>query len=204
MLLRSFVTPLAIAALVSGCLGIARPGAAPGEFDFGPLPRMEGQQRNGVRVRVAAPSWLSTTAMHYRQLHVDPAQRRQYADSQWVAPPAELLSLHLEHRLASVAASLRCELVVDLIELEQVFERAESSQLRLAVRVTLSQSGGDKSALRTEADFLEEARPADVRGGVAAAGRAVERLGGRLEEWLKLPAATALCQLPTNQKKKAK
>lgn len=178
-------------ALLGGCGAGLRP-AAQAEYDFGPAPQATAA---GIapRVSVSAPSWLADTAMHYRLLYAEPAQRRQYAGSRWVAPPAELLAHQLGRRLAGADFSARCRLTVELVELEQVFERSDASHLRLAVRTTLT-SAANAAPLQTDIDFVEAAPTADARGGVAAAGLAVERLGVRLADWLAGAVPAAGCK----------
>lgn len=184
---------VAVALLTSGCLGNLRP-AAQAEYDFGPLPAIAPAamtQTAGpagpVRIGVTAPSWLAGTAMHYRLLHADPAQRHAYADSRWAAPPAELLRLQLQRRLAGADFPAGCRLRLQLVEFEQVFTAPADSHVRLAARAM----SGPKLQLGID---IEEAAPTpDARGGVAAAGRAVERLASQLTTWLALPGTAAQC-----------
>lgn len=177
--------------LLAGCAGGMRP-AAQAEYDFGPLP--SAASGTAPRLGVTAPSWLSATAMHYRLLYAEPTQRRQYAESRWAAPPAELLALQLGRRLAGADLSPRCRLTVELVELEQVFERADASRLRLALRATLAPATANALPAQTDIDLAEPAPTSDARGGVAAAGHAVERLGERLAAWLKEAAPAGGCQ----------
>lgn len=177
--------------LLTGCAGGLRP-AAQAAYDFGPAPHAEGAV-SALRIGVTAPSWLADTAMHYRLRYAEPAQRRQYAESRWAAPPAELLAHQLGRRLAGADFSPRCRLSVELVELEQVFERPDASHLRLAVRATLTPAV-TAAPLQTDIDLAEAAPTADARGGVAAAGQAVERLGARLADWLATAAPAAGCK----------
>lgn len=182
-----------VALLTTGCLGNLRP-AAPAEYDFGPLPAVAAAAVP-IRVGVTAPSWLSGTAMHYRLLHDAPAQRHAYAESRWAAPPAELLRLQLQRRLAGGGADIPagCRFRVDLVEFEQVFTAPAASHVRLAAR---ARSG---PAVQLGIDIEEAAPTPDARGGVAAAGRAVERLAARLAQWLATPAVAAQCNRGGNE-----
>lgn len=181
----------AVALLTTGCLGNLRP-AAPAEFDFGPLPALS----NTVAppdITVTAPSWLAGTDMHYRLLHDAPARRQAYAESRWAAPPAGLLRLQLQRRLAGADFSPRCRLTVELVELEQVFVAPAASHVRLAAQARID------PAVQTGIDIEEAAPTADARGGVTAAGRAVERLATRLARWLATPAVAAPCNREANE-----
>lgn len=180
-----------ITLLLAGCAAGMRP-AAQAEYDFGPTP--PAAAGTAPRIAVSAPSWLAGTAMHYRLLHAEPAQRRQYAESRWSAPPAELLAHQLGRRLAGADFSPRCRLAVELVELEQVFARADASRLRLAVRATLAPAAANAQPAQVDIDLAETAATLDARGGVAAAGRAVEQLGARLAEWLAGAAPAAGCK----------
>lgn len=179
---------LAIALLTAGCFGNLRP-AAQAEYDFGPLPAITPPARPAVPIRlgVTAPSWLAGTAMHYRLLHADPAQRHAYAGSRWAAPPAELLRLHLKRRLAGADIPAGCRFRLELVEFEQVFTAPAASHVRLVARARLAPT------VQLGIDIEEAAPTPDARGGVAAAGRAVGRLATRLAQWLATPAAAARC-----------
>lgn len=187
---RTGMTLIAVVLLATGCLGNLRP-AAQAEYDFGPLPAITqaALQRTAVPVRigVAAPSWLAGTAMHYRLLHDTPAQRHIYAESRWAAPPAELLRLQLQRRLAGADFPVGCRFRLQLVEFEQVFTAPTASHVRFAARAM----SGPKLQLGID---IEEAAPTpDARGGVAAMGRAVERLATRLAQWLATPAVASQC-----------
>lgn len=180
-----------LAMLLAGCAGSMRP-AAQAEYDFGPLP--SAASGTAPRLGVSAPSWLTSTAMHYRLFYAEPTQRRQYAESRWAASPSELLAHQLGRRLAGADFSPRCRLTVELIELEQVFERADASHLRLAVRATLAPAVANAQPAQIDIDLAEVAPTSDARGGVVAAGHAVERLGERLAAWLKETALASGCK----------
>jgi cholesterol transport system auxiliary component len=186
---RSLLVALALS--LGGCLDGLRPPAQT-VYDFGPAPRVTQTEAGGdVRMpplRVAAPSWLSGTAMHYRLAYADGSERREYAESRWAAAPAEMLAHQLRRRLAGADFPARCELAVELVEFEQLFVAPAESRLRLAVQATLQGEHG--RPLRTASFDLEEpAAPADARGGATAAARAIDELGRRMGTWLKTHAA---------------
>lgn len=181
---------LVVAVLSTGCFGNLRP-MAQAEYDFGPMPVMTepAMSRAAVplRITVTAPSWLAGTSMHYRLLHAAPAQRHVYAASRWAAPPAELLRLYLQRRLASADIPAGCRFRVELVEFEQVFTAPAASHVRLAARARLA------PAVQLDIDIEEAAPTPDALGGVTAASRAVDRFANRLADWLVTPAAADQC-----------
>ncbi|MBK6675580.1 MAG: membrane integrity-associated transporter subunit PqiC [Rhodocyclaceae bacterium] len=177
--MRKLSIALVTAALAAACANPAarRPDAA--RFDLGPV-RAGPPMASVTAVIVDAPSWLAGAAMQYRLAYSDPARRREFAESRWAAPPAELIGQALERRL--VGGSGRCRLHIDIDEFVQVFDAPERSALVLAGRAALL-VGADVVDRR---DFVV-ARPAptaDARGGVAAAAEAVSALNEDLAPWL--------------------
>jgi len=164
--------------ILSACMAapVQRPEA---RFDFGPLPAAAATAIGIAGVEVTAPSWLDSDAMQYRLLYADAAQRLNYAESRWVAPPAQLLGQALKNRLV---ANGHCRLLVDLNEFVQVFDSPTASHFRLDARATLF---ADQEIVASR--NFSETRPAptaDARGGVAAASTAVRQLGDALASWL--------------------
>jgi cholesterol transport system auxiliary component len=166
--------------VLSGCMGspAQRPEA---RFDFGPLPAAAAAATGVAGVEVMTPSWLDGDAMQYRLLYADAAQRLDYAESRWVAPPAELLGLALENRLAANGRG-HCRLLVDLNEFVQVFDSPSASHFRLDARATLL---ADHEIVANQGFSETQPAPtADARGGVAAAATTVRLLGDALASWL--------------------
>jgi hypothetical protein len=44
---------------------------------------------------VSAPAWLDSPSITYRLAYLDAARPQAYADSRWVASPAELIAVRL-------------------------------------------------------------------------------------------------------------
>ena len=179
--MRSTLTLFAALALLSGCFGNSSRQAEPAHFDLGAA-AIDLPQGPGVSaVEVSAPSWLAGSAMQYRLSHAEPARRFDYADSRWVAPPAELLGKNLERRLASVEAG-RCRLNIELDELIQIFDSPELSRVTLAGRASLL--GNTDVLARRSFAFAPTAPTADAKGGVVAAAIAVKALGDEMAAWV--------------------
>ncbi len=175
----------AAAAAIAGCA--SGPGSQTmARFDLGPAPAVSVPAVPLAAVAVAAPSWLSGSGIAYRLPWLDARRRHEYAESRWVAPPAELLSRALSSRLAGDG---RCRLHLDLDEFIQVFDSPTASRWEIAARATLS-TGGAVLARRAFAASVPAAT-ADAKGGVAAAAAAVAELADRLGEWA---AQTPACR----------
>ena len=122
--------------------------------------------------------------MQYRLLYAANQRRQSYADSRWVAPPAELLGHALRKRMLSGETGGACRLRVDLDEFAQVFDSAKASHVLLEARVqVVAPSGGDILA-RHSFSLSRPADSADASGGVAALTGAVEAFSTELHDWL--------------------
>jgi ABC-type uncharacterized transport system auxiliary subunit len=174
--------------LVVGLAACATPdyrsGAQPmARYDLGPLAALPGGSARPWPVSVTADTALANTGMHYRLLYADPARVRDYAQSRWLVPPAELLRSRLETRLQNPAgAGGRCQLQLDLRRFEQVFTAPTASQVVLQVRAVLHQGDGTP----VDARFFAYAKPAasaDAVGGVDALAAATDALAAALADW---------------------
>jgi cholesterol transport system auxiliary component len=184
-LLRN-LAPTLLSVLLAGCAALGAPPAAQTVFDLG-IPEavtLEAGKRP-VAVELRAPSWLATSAMQYRLLYAEPQRRLTYAESRWVAPPAEMLALALDRTLlAPDSAGSGCRLRVHLDEWIQVFHDPARSDVWIALRASLLPARGETPV--TGRNFaVEAAAPtADAAGGAAAAQHAVQRLASELAGWL--------------------
>lgn len=158
------------------------------QYDFGNLSGKNTPATVPIAaVDVQAASWLSGGAMHYRLAYAEPLRRQLYAESRWVAPPAELLETYLKRRVIfgqpdSRGAGCRIHLALD--ELEQRFDAPASSQAVLDVRAVLLPSRGAETLSRRSIHIEKAAAAPLAREGVAAAREAVEALAGALDAWL--------------------
>ena len=188
--------PLLAVFLLAACAGPARQ-AETATFDLGVAAIAWKPARPALRgVGVFAPSWLGTSAMHYRLLYADPLRRQAYAQSRWASPPGELIERAL-NRQTPVAGG--CRLRLDLDELAQVFDAPQTSRTQLDVRASLVAPSRNAVLARKAFSLVQPAPTADARGGVVAANAALQALGGELGAWLEQivhddPAVAERCQ----------
>jgi cholesterol transport system auxiliary component len=121
------------------------------QFDLGLPPTgtaLEPRPANArTLAKVSAPARLDSPAIVYRLAYDDADQVRAYAQSQWVAAPASLLSQRLRERLtlAVSAGTARAGetppsdylLRVELEEFSQVFDTPQTSHALLQACATL-------------------------------------------------------------------
>ena len=145
---------------------------------------------------VRAPSWLSSTNMSYRLSYVDGSRRQVYAESRWVATPAELLETGLRRRLLMrVATETGCRLRIDLDEFIQTFDAPKQSRVLLEARLSLLPARSDVAIARQALSLSQPSATPDARGGVAAFAVAVQTLAHETAAWLDLQFKT----MPTVQ-----
>lgn len=171
---------IAVAGLLAACANPTARRLDQARFDLGPVQAAPSLAAGVTAVTVDAPSWLSGGAMQYRLAYAEPARRREFADSRWAAPPAELIGQTLERQLAGRGGG--CRLHVELDEFLQIFETPERSAQALAGRATLL--AGAEVVDRHGFFVTRPAPTADARGGVAAAAEAVSALADELGGWL--------------------
>jgi cholesterol transport system auxiliary component len=174
---------LLVSALLAGCVGNVRQGDV-ARYDLGEVNfawRDPGFPVQGVTVQ--APSWLGTTAMHYRLAYADATRRDSYAESRWIAPPAQLLESALNRRIGA-SLSTGCRVALEVDEWVQQFDRPETSRSRIQVRAALLPAHGEGTLARQAFNLDVPAPSADARGGVQAANAAVASLAGDLAAWL--------------------
>jgi cholesterol transport system auxiliary component len=165
--------------LLLGCTGNTVQRADVTRFDFGPRTVSPVADTGISGVDVVTPSWLSGSTMQYRLLYFEAARRLDYAESGWVAPPAELLKQSLKHRLAVGVG--RCRMRIELDEFIQIFDSPQSSRFLMEGRATLF---ADQSVVAGRAfNLARPASTADAKGGVAAASVADMALGDELTVW---------------------
>lgn len=172
--------------LLAACGGGAKSISNVASYDLGavqPAPnnRIVASLRS---IDVFAVAWLDSSAMQYRLLYAANQRRQSYAESRWVAPPAELVGHALRKRMLSGAAGGACRLRVDLDEFAQVFDSANASRAVLEVRVQLVAPTGGEILARRSFSLSRPAASADASGGAAALSGAVETLSAELHDWL--------------------
>lgn len=174
--------PVVFALALSACAGNVRQQER-AVFDLGPAAIV--WQADALplrRVEVAAPSWLATSAIHYRLLYAEPERRLAYTESRWAAPPAELVERALNRQPAAHAGG--CRLRLDIDEWVQVFDDPQRSSVVLELRATLLPMHGEEALARKAFAVAQAAPSADARGGVQAGTAAVRMAAGAVGGWL--------------------
>ncbi len=173
--------------LLAGCVGSPPREKPIARYDLGdPVGHWP---QDGIVIRqieVRAAHWFASPAQLYRLSHLSPQQRQSYAESRWVAPPAELI----EHWLTRVIlpgqpagnANSGCRLVIWLDELEQRFTSAMLSEVVLMARAELMHRQRLLAAERLH--VIRPAMTADSAGGARATREAVQELTEALIRWL--------------------
>lgn len=179
-------------ALLGGCGGNL-PIAEPARYDFGTLTGvMTADAWSGSRIPIAAievqaASWLAGPAMHFRLTHAEPLRRQSYAESRWVAAPAELLEAFLKRQIVHGQPDFSgagCRLQVFVDEFEQRFVDLQRSHAVLEVRASLTPVRGTEVLTKRSFLIQKPAATADARGGAAAARDAVQALADDLGNWI--------------------
>jgi len=186
--MQRLITIVVCLGLVS-CYGTGKHGgdAALAVYDFGQPVREASLSgwRGKLAVEVRAPLWIDSPSIGYRLAYSEPKRLREYTQSRWVGPPAQLVQQRLVRQLGMIPVGLggtRCVLRIDIDEFSQVFETPTSSRGVIQARAQLL----DRS--RTSLVFQElnieiPAPSADARGGVAALTAAVDQLEADLLAW---------------------
>lgn len=136
---------------------------------------------------MAGPSWLESSAMQYRFARNEPGQlqaRQSFTQSRWSASPTELLGHTLRRNLlGSGSRPGACRLKVDLVEMIQEFDSAQTSHVVLEARVVVQPPKSAEGSIRQ--NFVIT-RPAggDAVSGVAALAEASHDLASSIQVWL--------------------
>lgn len=175
---------------VAGCGPLVQRAPVPALHDLGSTREPLAM---GVLLRdieVTAPTWLESSAMHYRLAYESATRRDVYAYSRWAAPPSEMLAVALRRMLAAGAArpGPACRLRVEIDEFIHQYDHPDSSRALVAGRASLVDASGRRVLASFPFALGEAAASADAQGGVAATVRVVDVLGVRLAEWLDSPA----------------
>lgn len=178
---------------MSGCTSVLQRAPVATLHDLGSVRSALPLRAAPAAIDVRAPGWLDTTAIHYRLAYESGTERRNYAYSRWAATPAELLQVALRRMLDGPGVQGSCRLVVDIDEFIQIFEQPVQSRVLISGSAALVDSAGRRAVDRMRFSLTEDARTADVAGGVTALSRAVDVLGERLAGWVDTTAGKGRC-----------
>jgi len=188
---------ICITLFLTACAGGGSAVSNLGYFDLGPAKSADWKapQLALSSVDVRAPSWLEAPTVQYRLAYANDARRASYAESRWVAPPAELLEKRLQRRLVSNATSTAaCRLRIDLDEFVQSFDKPGGSSVQIDVRATLLQASGSTPLVRQSFSIERPTATADALGAITAFGAATESLTLALRDWLDSAATQEAAQ----------
>lgn len=175
--------------LLAGCVGGAGRNVNIAYYDLGASARIEtGAQSLALRnVEVQAPSWLDAASLQYRLAYANAARRQSYAESRWVAAPAELIEQALRKAIISgndAAPGGGCKLRVDLDEFVHLFDAPNASRGLLEARAALLAPRSDVALARHNFALSKPAPTPDAPGGIEALRGAVTELAVSLRDWL--------------------
>lgn len=145
--------------------------------------------------RIGVPAWLDGTGMYYRLAYRHDDRIAAYADSDWVAPPADMLEALLRNTLAAGGgwravvgpgnpAQADSTLRVRIDDFSQVFASPRDSVGRLEATVTLLDGRGDTIVAQRPFRIEVAAPGADAAGGAAALDRASRQFAAAVRAWL--------------------
>ncbi|CAN7342066.1 ABC-type transport auxiliary lipoprotein family protein [Pseudorhodoferax sp. LjRoot39] len=204
----ALLSPLLLAALLTGCSALPDKPTRPAQYDFGPGPVADAPTDRRAplaplaldEVEAAGPLEAGTAVL-YRLGYVDAQQLRPYAQARWSMPPAQLVRQRLREQLGQRrtvvgagegAAMLRNDgrqplvLRVELLEFSQLFTApAQSAGLvRLRATVVDNLPAGEKVLAQRQVIVQRPAPTADAAGGVRALAEATDAAAAELSQWL--------------------
>lgn len=171
---------LLVVMLLTGCSILPKPAPAPALHDFGPPPSGPTVATGPAQISVSAPAWLDDTTIYYRLMYSDPTQLHSYADNRWLAPPAQLLQVRV--RAAFADGKARYRLQVRLLDVEQIFDTAQSAHISLRALVELQDLSDGETTAQHLFVVSVSASP-DVQGAVSGDAHAADELIAQLVEW---------------------
>ncbi|MGJ0486880.1 MAG: ABC-type transport auxiliary lipoprotein family protein [Methylomicrobium sp.] len=163
--------------------GCAETGQAPAQHDFGVthMPFQSRQEPEAAEIKVLAPKWLNDNRIRYRLLYAQPTRVRFYNLDQWVAPPPELLKLHL----ATANLDPSYSVVVHLLNFEQQFEEPGSAFVLLQFRAEVF-SAGNKKILDSREFVLRSGKvSSDAEGAVEGFAESAAQASQQIQAWLR-------------------
>lgn len=194
-----FVTMLLV--LSAGCSLKPQNVRPTAHYDLGPAPVTPAKAINAnlVVADVEAPQWLQRRGLLYRLVYRNDQQLQPYANSNWVAPPPEMLSMRLRQFVASGKVSApedrtRADylLRVELESFEQQFMSSSSSKALVRAKATLVNTLERRIHAQKTFSLEEPAPAADAAGGAAALATASNTLSRQIHDWVasELPATS--------------
>lgn len=205
---RNWLALGACLSMLAGCAQLSSRQTFPKHYTLtdspAPLQQARGTAPRKATLQVAritVPPWLQGTGLYYRLDYRDDDRIAEYAQSDWVSPPARLLEPMILDAIvrqgawpivigANSPARADFSLHVGLDDFSQAFASPGQSRGVLDATATLVDNR-DGNAIAQEHFHVEAAAPsADAQGGVKALNRAALQFTAELERWLRtVPAA---------------
>lgn len=156
---------------------------SPALHDFGAFSALPAPSRPlpaAAEINVVAPQWLADDRIRYRLLYDRPSRVRFYNLDRWLAPPPELLKLHL----AAVRFEPRYAVTVRLLNYEQQFDAPGSATVVLNF-VAEAFATGSKNKLGVQEFALRSGKVrADAQGAVEGSADLAVQAGASIQRWL--------------------
>lgn len=202
-------------AAAMGLVGCVSSHPPPKQYDLGNFTAMR-PATSALAVKlvirdVTEPSWMRTRDIFYRLDYAAPGSPRRYATSQWVATPAELVTLRLRDAVASANTGYTLTasngsggylLQATLEEFTQAFTEPASSHCIVQLRVSLWKSADQITAQHVFRIEMAAQTP-DASGAATCLASAVNLDVGEIVPWLSGAVsgthssdATALVEMP--------
>ncbi len=189
--------------LISACTVLPKPQATVSTYDFGSQPTSDTAQlpnqsnlmpKSILIANATTPSWLESTAIHYRLLYHNPTQTYAYANSRWIAAPAALFTQQIRNRIItdtlefvtkdSATAKTDYVLHIELEEFMQLFDTADDSRIAIGFHASLIERNTRKLIAQKSFNRNEKTPSADAAGAVLAFSTTSNELINELVNWL--------------------
>ncbi len=191
----------AIVYLLSGCTALHKSPPAIATYDLGiqshTQNRLQPSHKHRKSILIAdatVPTWLDSTAIHYRLRYHNPSQSYSYANSRWRASPAAILTQQIRDRIVadtdeqviknSGTAKTDYILHIELEEFTQLFDTTQDSHVVIGLRASLIERSSRNLLAQKDFNIKEKAPTADATGAVFALGSASNQLTDQLIAWL--------------------
>lgn len=189
--------------LLGGCANVARQAAYPQRYTLGarvqpatPTPATPTHDATLQVTRVVMPAWQRADGVYYRLAYGNRQRVAAYANSEWAAPPADLLEQLIRNALAAdggwravvgpgSGVQARYALHVDVADFSQVFGTPQTSFGELDATATLVEVAHARVVAQRAFHLRIPADSADAAGGVAALGTASRDFTRQLQAWLR-------------------
>lgn len=193
----------AIILLLSGCTVTPHANAPLAVYSLGVLHSPDTNNSTDQRTTrspsiliadATAPVWLDSGAIQYRLTYHNPTQLYTYANSQWAATPAAMLTRQIRNRLLTETgypvikpgdgAQADYTLQVDLIEFTQFFPSTDSSHAVINLNASIIKRNTRTLFAQHNFSIQQQTTTTDAAGAVKALTEASDKLTKYLVDWI--------------------